>query len=65
MTLTEYAQALAATGMPEREVARAYFYAERYGLDALTGPGCIEFGKPTCADWNCVNPEHQVLRGRL
>jgi hypothetical protein len=53
---------LAATGMPEQEVARAYFYAERYGLTALEGEGCVTFGEPSCGDWNCVNPEHQVLQ---
>ncbi len=49
--------------MPEREAARAAFYAKRYGLDALRGEGddCVVFKQPSCGDWNCLNPEHQVL----
>ncbi len=57
-----YADALLATGMPEREVARACFYAQHYGLEALNrGGDCLVFAEPTCANWNCLNPEHQVL----
>jgi hypothetical protein len=54
-----------ATGMEEREVARAYYYAKEYGLDALDPEVpelCSVFKEPTCGSWNCVNPEHQVLK---
>lgn len=61
--LESYAAALSATGMEDREVARAYFYAERYGLDSMggEGDGCVTFDEPNCGDWNCVQPGHQVL----
>ena len=59
MTPTEYAAALEATGMPEREVARAFLFAERYGVDSLAGPGCVTFDEPSCGNWDCLNPEHQ------
>lgn len=35
-----YARRLTATGMPEREVARAVLYVKHFGFDALSGPGC-------------------------
>jgi hypothetical protein len=57
-----YAEALIATGMEEREVARAAFYAQVYGLDALTRPDnrCVVFAEPRCeSGWDCLNPEHQ------
>jgi hypothetical protein len=54
-----YAMMLAATGMEEREVARAAYYAQQYGLDALTGPGCVTFDEPSCGSWNCIRPDHQ------
>lgn len=61
-TLEQYVDALLAKGMPNREIARAYCYAERYGLDALSGEGCATFARPSCGDWDCVRPDHQVLR---
>jgi len=54
-----YSMMLAATGMEEREVARAAFYANEYGLDSLRGPGCVTFDEPACGDWNCIRPDHQ------
>jgi hypothetical protein len=54
-----YAQMLAATGMEEREVARAVFFAQEYGLKALSGPGCVTFDEPSCGSWGCVRPDHQ------
>lgn len=59
--LAQYHRALVATGMPEREVARAVLYADQFGLDALTGDGCVVFAEPTCGDWNCLNPTHQAF----
>jgi len=57
-----YAEMLAATGMEEREVARAYIYAKRYGLEALDGPGCVTFDEPMCeTGWDCLRPDHQRL----
>lgn len=58
-----YVSHLIAAGTPYREVARAGEYAQRYGLDALRGDGkqCLGFDEPDCADWNCINPEHQRL----
>lgn len=57
-----YADQLLAAGRDEREVARAAFYAQHYGLEALSrGQGCVVFDTPDCGDWNCLNPEHQVL----
>lgn len=58
-----YSDALTATGMDEREVARASLFAAAYGLDALTGDGCVSFKEPSCRNWNCLNPEHQRLAG--
>jgi hypothetical protein len=55
----QYAVMLAAAGMEDREVARAAFYAEEYGLDALSGPGCVTFDEPSCGNWNCIKPDHQ------
>jgi hypothetical protein len=58
-----YAEMLERAGFPEREVARGYFFVDRYGLDAVS-PGddaCVTFAKPTCGDWDCLNPEHQRL----
>ena len=52
---------LLATGMPEREAARAAIYAQVKGLDALNFGVCVAFDKPNCGDWNCLNPAHQVL----
>jgi hypothetical protein len=54
-----YAQMLAATGMEEREVMRAAYYANEYGLDALTGPGCVTFDVPMCLNPDCLRPDHQ------
>jgi len=62
--LQRYAQMLAASGMDEREVARGFFYAQRYGLEAMESSGCVLFAEPSCGDWDCVNPEHQVLDRR-
>jgi len=62
-----YADALLAKGVPEREVARAALFAESHGLEALAGPddapehAHVSFAKPTCGDWDCLNPEHQTL----
>lgn len=62
--LRRYARNLARTGMPEREQARDYFYAQHFGLEALTpaDDGCVTFEEPTCGDWNCIKPGHQVLQ---
>ncbi len=61
--IESYVAALEAKGFPEREVAGAYFYAEEFGLEAMSsGDGsCITFLRPSCLDWNCVRPEHQIL----
>lgn len=61
ITLEQYGELLERSGMPEREQARAYFYAKEYGVEALGGSGCVGFTEPTCKDWNCINPAHQVL----
>lgn len=62
--LHEYANNLHDAGVPEREVARAYLYADCFGLEALTDEAgrCIVFGEPDCEDWNCLNPTHQITR---
>jgi hypothetical protein len=58
--IENYMAMLKATGMPDREVARAGLYAERYGLAALSGEGCTVFAEPTCeTGWNCLEPGHQ------
>lgn len=61
--LRRYVESLEAAGTPEREIARAYFYADKHGLAALSnaGDGCVYFDIPTCGDWNCISPEHQVV----
>lgn len=63
--IENYAVMLHAAGFEDREVARAVAYAEHYGLAALSSTEdddrCITFGEPTCANWNCIAPEHQVL----
>lgn len=59
--LDVYAQALLATGMEEREVARAVFYVEHYGFEAMKNDDCVTFDEPSCGDWDCVRPDHQVL----
>lgn len=61
MSLEQYGELLEHSGMPEREQARAYVYATEYGVEALSGPGCVTFAEPSCGDWNCMNPRHQVL----
>lgn len=61
ISLEEYGQLLEASGMPEREQARAYLYAKEYGIEAMNGPGCVIFAEPQCGNWNCMNPRHQVL----
>ena len=60
--IERYVDALTATGMAEREVARAFFYADHFGLAALSGDECVEFDEPTCANWDCLNPLHQRLK---
>ena len=59
-----YAEKLLAAGLPEREAARAYFYVVEYGMEALSTKDnrCVTFTTPTCGDWNCMNPDHQVLQ---
>lgn len=61
--LNHYAEVLASSQLPEREQARAFFYAEHYGMDSLNNPsgGCVVFDAPSCGDWNCVSPEHQIV----
>lgn len=56
-----YASALLATGMEEREVARAAFYVQAYGFASLDSSDCVVFAEPSCKNWNCLNPEHQRL----
>ena len=58
-----YAASLAAAGVEDREIARAAFYAQAYGLKALAaGTHCSEFAKPACdTGWDCLNPAHQRL----
>lgn len=63
--LEQYVDNLLAIGMEEREAARAYFYAQEYGLDALSPEVpemCSVFEEPRCGDWNCVRPDHQILK---
>ena len=57
----EYGARLAAVGTHPREVARAVFYAQAFGLESLTGPECVLFGEPFCGEWNCLSPDHQTL----
>ena len=61
--LHRYFDMLVASGMDEREATRAVVYAKHYGFKALTPPNdeCVIFHEPTCANWNCLSPEHQVL----
>lgn len=64
MNASQYAATLMASGMSEREAARAYFYADRYGMSAVSGDdngSCVVFAKPSCGNWNCLNPVHQQL----
>lgn len=62
--LQRYFDTLTASGMEEREVARAYLYAECFGLEMLTpmDDRCVIFDIPDCDDWNCLNPTHQIIR---
>lgn len=62
--INDYVTLLQIQGLPEREVARAYLYADCFGLDALTDPAgrCIVFAIPDCDDWDCLNPTHQITR---
>lgn len=60
-TVEQYAALLARTDMPDREQARAVAYVATYGMDALDSPGCCLFRTPTCGDWDCIGPDHQVL----
>lgn len=63
--IERYGEMMLASGMDEREVARGVYYAQRYGLAALSGGddnACVVFDEPTCGDWNCINPEHQRLK---
>lgn len=59
MTPEDYAARMAAAGFSEREVARGFYFVQRYGVDSLAGPGHVSFDKPSCGNWNCLNPEHQ------
>ena len=61
--IERYMTMLSAAGMDDREVTRAGFYAQKYGLKALSNNGnhCVVFTEPTCGDWNCVKPDHQKL----
>ena len=45
-------------GVPAREAAHAAFFVTEYGLDSVTGPGCVTF-EPSCGNWNCLNPDLQ------
>lgn len=59
--LTQFLTHLYSLGLPEREVARAYLYADCFGLDALTGESTVIFDIPDCNDWDCLNPTHQRI----
>lgn len=59
--VANYAAMLTAAGRDEREVARCALYAQHYGLERLSRGECVFFDTPDCGDWNCLNPEHQVL----
>jgi hypothetical protein len=63
MTPERYARLLARTGMEEREVARAYFFVKEFGMERVTSASdaCLTFATPSCGDWNCVSPQHQLL----
>lgn len=58
-----YAALLERAGRDDREIARAVFYAHHYGMEAMSrgGKACLVFAEPDCGDWNCLNPEHQIL----
>lgn len=58
--IQDYWERLLAAGVPEREAARACIYAEHKGIEALS-VGCVMFAEPSCGNWNCLNPDHQVL----
>ena len=60
--LERYANVLEASGMEERDVARAVIYLDHYGMHAMDGiDKCISFDEPSCGNWNCMNPTHQRL----
>lgn len=56
----QYGERLAALGIPDREVARAMLYAHCYGLESLSGVGCVTFDlPPMCGNDDCLAPDHQ------
>lgn len=59
----EYAGLLFNSGMEPRECYRAALYAEANGMASLAPPGneCVHFDEPTCGEWDCLNPAHQVV----
>jgi len=52
---------LLALGIAEREAVRAGLYVDAFGTQALTGDQHAVFQQPTCGNWNCLKPDHQVL----
>jgi hypothetical protein len=62
--VVEYARLLFGSGMDAREAYRAALYAQRFGMAALKPEDpamCVHFDEPSCVNWNCLNPEHQVV----
>lgn len=58
--LRRYVTTLRWNGTSEREIIRAYLYADCFGVDQLRDG--IVFELPDCQDWDCLNPTHQRVR---
>jgi hypothetical protein len=58
-----YAGLLFNSGMEPRECYRAALYAEANGMGSLSpdDDACVHFDEPTCANWDCLSPDHQVV----
>lgn len=57
--LRRYVTTLRWKGVDEREIIRAYLYADCFGVDQVTRG--IVFQLPDCGDWDCLNPTHQIV----
>lgn len=56
------AEALMASGAPEREITRYLIFTGANGEQAMDlGADCVFFAPVSCGDDNCLNPEHQRL----
>ena len=61
MTIKQYERALLAAGRDPLSVERAVRYARKFGLEALSGEGCVGFGEPVCGDARCTTPACQTV----